>query len=113
MLFERTLVRLPLPDDLQFADVYSRDFRGHRVLGMRLVGTDERLAGCVTGTWMHATAKVIGATMATNGLMNRTRIGNGLPTAGHIGVLKSSPRMLSSDTSLRTGRIRNRSPKSL
>ena len=113
MLFERVLVRLPLPDDLQFADVYGCDFRGHRVLGMRLVGADERLAGCGTGTWMHATAKVIGATMATNGLMNRTRIGNGLPTAGHIGVLKSSPRMLSSDTSLRTGRIRNRSPKSL
>ena len=50
------LVGLPFPDDLQLADVGSRDFPDRRVLGVRLVGAnkrptrrDARLAGAPDG----------------------------------------------------------------
>lgn len=42
VLVEGLLVRLPSPDDLQFADVGGRDFVGRRVLGVRLVGAYKR-----------------------------------------------------------------------
>jgi len=43
---ERSLAGFPRPGDLQLADVVDRDLIGGGVLGVRLIRSDERPAGC-------------------------------------------------------------------